>query len=294
MATRLIYNPVAGGGRARTIVDRLAPELARIPDLEVLATRAPGHARELSRAVRDRPDCLVISVGGDGTHHEVANGLLPDPKAHMGVIAAGSGNDFAGYLGLPKDPAAALRAALESPARAIDVGRVNDEYFLTVVGAGFDAEVAAYINERPKAKNGQLAYLGAILTMLTRYECKPLSVAVDGEPRSRSTLLLACGNTSRYAGGIKICPTATPFDGHLDVVWVGGLPRLRILGLLVGAYSGAHVRNPVVETFPATRLRVDGPAGYHVHADGELVAELPITIECVPGALSVRLPQDPS
>ncbi len=294
MATRLIYNPVAGGGRARAIVDRLAPDLARIPDLEVLATRAPGHARELSRAVSDRPDYLVISVGGDGTHHEVANGLLPAARAHMGVIAAGSGNDFAGYLGLPKDPAAALRVALESPARAIDVGRVNDEYFLTVVGAGFDAEVAAYINQRPKAKNGQLAYLGAILTMLVRYDCKPLSVALDGEPQSRSTLLLACGNTARYAGGIKICPTANPFDGHLDVVWVGGLSRLRILLLLMAAYSGAHVRNPVVDSFPAVRLRVDGPAGYHVHADGEMVGELPITIESVPAALSIRLPQDPS
>ncbi|MGC8486844.1 MAG: diacylglycerol/lipid kinase family protein [Clostridia bacterium] len=294
MATRLIYNPTAGGGRARTLVDRLSHELAQIPDLEVVATRAPGHARELSAAVKDRADQLVISVGGDGTHHEVANGLLPDGLAEMALIPAGSGNDFAGFLGIPKDPQAALRAALDTPARPIDVGKVNEEFFLTVVGAGFDAEVAAYINERPKAGNGQLAYLGAILKMLSRYECKPLSVSLDGEARSRSTLLLACGNTGRYAGGIKICPRATPFDGQLDVVWVGGLSRLRILPLLARAYSGSHVHHPAVETFLATRLRVEGPPGYHVHADGELVGELPVTIEVVPGALRLRVPGQPA
>lgn len=289
MPTRLIYNPVAGGGRARAIVDRLSPELARIPELEVLATRAPGHAKELAGAVKDRPDQLVISVGGDGTHHEVANGLLPDGTAEMAIIPAGSGNDFAGFLGIPKDPALALAIALDAPPRPVDVGKVNEEYFLTVVGCGFDAEVAAYINQRPKAGNAQVAYLSAILKMLTRYDCKPLSVSQDGDSRSRSTLLLACGNTGRYAGGIKICPAATPFDGLLDVVWVGGLSKLRILPLLATAYSGTHVRHPVVETFSARKLRVEGPEGYHVHADGELVGELPVTIESIPGALRLRV-----
>jgi YegS/Rv2252/BmrU family lipid kinase len=293
MAIRLIYNPVAGAGRARAVLDRLSPRLAQVQDLELIATRERGHAEELARAVRDRPGQLVISMGGDGTHHEVANGLLPDGTAELGVIPAGSGNDFAFGLGLPRDPLRALDVALTGVATPMDVGRVNDQYFLTVVGAGFDAEVAGYINSRPHSGRGQWIYLNAILRMLLRYRCEPLNVEVNGVRRSRSTLLLACGNTARYGGGIRICPTANPHDGLLEVVWVGGLSRLRILPLLVRAYGGTHVLNPVVETFAADHLHVDGPPGYHVHADGELVGTLPVEIGVLHEALRVRLPEAP-
>jgi len=290
MAIRLIYNPVAGSGRARAVLDKLASRLAEVKDLEIVQTRERGHARALAEAVRDRPDQLVISMGGDGTHHEVANGLLPDGQAEMAVIPAGSGNDFALGLGLPADPVHALEVALTGVARLLDVGQVNNEYFLTVVGAGFDAEVAGYINSRPHSGRGQWVYLNGILRMLARYRCDPLSVTMDGTVRSRSTLMLACGNTARYAGGIRICPHADPEDGQLEVVWVGGLSRFRIITLLARAYRGTHVRDPVVETFPATALRIDGPPGYHVHADGELVGTLPVEIRVLPRALKLRRP----
>lgn len=291
MPYRLIYNPTAGGGQAKAIVDSLTPLLASIPDLEVLATRERGHATELARAVSTRPAQVIISIGGDGTHHEVVNGMLPAGTAELAVIPAGSGNDFAMGMNLPKNPTAALKIAMEAKAVAVDVGQANQEYFLTVVGSGFDAEVAGYINSRPHAGTGKWLYLRGILHMLMQYRSQSLTVVQNGHPRTRSTLLLAVGNTARYAGGIRICPQADAQDGLLQVVWVGGVSPLQVLPLLAKAYGGHHVNDRRVETFNATELQVEGPAHLNVHADGELIGHLPMTIRVHPKALKLRLEQ---
>jgi diacylglycerol kinase (ATP) len=290
MPYRLIYNPVAGGRRAQKIVDSLASALARVGDLEVMATRERGHAVELARAVAQVPGMVVISVGGDGTHHEVVNGLGPHAAAAMAVIPAGSGNDFPAGIGVPDDPALALEVALAGQFRAIDLGQVNDQYFLTVVGAGFDAEVAGDINARPHGGSGTWLYLKGILRQLFRYRCQPLTVTLDGVTRTRDTLMIAAGNTARYAGGIRICPGAKPTDGQLEVIWVGAVSPLGILPILARAYSGRHVEHPVTETHRAAELVVDGPAALYVHADGELVGHLPVHIRVHPSALMMRLP----
>ncbi|MCL8208425.1 MAG: diacylglycerol kinase family lipid kinase [Actinomycetia bacterium] len=290
MPYRLIYNPIAGGRRAQKIVDGLAAALARVPDLEVTATRDRGHATELARAVADVPGMVVISVGGDGTHHEVVNGLGPHAAAAMAVIPAGSGNDFPAGIGVPADPALALEVALSGQPRAIDLGQVNDQYFLTVVGAGFDAEVAGDINARPHGGSGLWLYLGGILRQLFRYRCQPLTVTLDGVTRTRDTLMIAAGNTARYAGGIRICPGADPADGRLEVVWVGAVSPLGILPILARAYSGRHVEHRITETHAVRELVVDGPPALYVHADGELVGHLPVRIRIHPLALTLQLP----
>ena len=293
MAYRLIYNPVAGGGRAKAIVESLAPQLATVENLEVMMTRYRGHARELAAQVASRPDQVVISVGGDGTHHEIANGLLPAGNATMAVIPAGSGNDFAAGIGIPADLQAAMAVALGSHAVRVDVGQVEQEYFLTVVGAGFDAEVAGLINTHPHGGSGKFVYLQGILQTLFRYRPQVLKITEGGQVTERPTLLIAAGNTSRYGGGIKICPEANPHDGTLQVVWVGGLPPLAVLPLLAKAYGGHHVKDPVVHTFQSHELLIEGPEALYVHADGELIGHLPVTIRAVPHALSIRVPDRP-
>lgn len=294
MPYRLIYNPVAGGGRAARVLDTLMPGLTARDDLEVTATRERGHATELARQVRDRDDMVVISLGGDGTHHEVLNGLMPNPRAALSVISAGSGNDFAGGMGLPSDPSQALAVSFTGTPQAVDVGMVGSEYFLTVVGAGFDAEVAGLINSWPRGRgSGTLLYLRGILTTLMRYRPAPLTLELEGPdaaPRERPTLLLAAGNTPRYGGGIRICPDAVATDGLLNVVWIGGVSKLGTLQLLGKAYGGRHVQHPVVETFPAAAFRLSGPPHLFVHADGEVVGHLPVDVRVVPGALRLLMP----
>lgn len=294
MPYRVIYNPAAGGGRSRRVLDALMPELAAHPDLEVMATRERGHATELARQVRDREDMVVISLGGDGTHHEVANGLLPNSRAAMSVISAGSGNDFASGVGLPADPSAALAVSFHGVTQALDVGQVGSEYFLTVVGAGFDAEVAGRVNRQARGQgSGKMLYLRGILATLLTYRSDVFQLDLNqtGQAvRERPTLMLAAGNLPRYGGGIRICPEADPHDGLLQVVWIGSLSKLGTLRLLSQAYSGRHVGNPVVETFQAASFRLTGPPRLFVHADGELVGHLPVSVRSLPGALPLKMP----
>jgi diacylglycerol kinase (ATP) len=295
MPYRLIYNPTAGGGRAQRVVDRLTPRLADVDGLEVTATREPGHAVELARAVSDQEGLTVISVGGDGTHHEVVNGLLPGGRARLAIIPAGSGNDFAGSLNIPNDPTEALSVALGDSFRFLDIGAAEltdgTHYFLTVTGAGFDAEVAALLNSRPKGRgSGSLLYLRGIIETLLRYQCEPMAVESPSWSANGPTLLVAVGNTPRYAGGIRICPDATPDDGLFEVVWIRGMGRLRVLSILARAYQGTHVRHALVETRMVDTLSLSGPSHLSVHADGEILGHLPATIRVVPAALPVLCP----
>ncbi len=295
MPYRLIYNPVAGGGRARRVLDALMPELARRSDLEVVATRERGHATELAHQVRDRADMVVISLGGDGTHHEVVNGLLPGGQAALSVIPAGSGNDFAAGIGIPAAPDEALAISFAGVRTPIDVGQVGSEYFLTVVGAGFDAEVAGLINRQAHGRggSGKLMYLRGILSTLFTYRCHSLVLDVEQAghtARERPTLLLAAGNVARYGGGIRICPGADPHDGVLQVVWIGGTGKFGTLKLLTQAYSGRHVANPLVESLQTAAFRLTGPPQLFVHADGEIVGHLPISVRAWPDALLLMLP----
>lgn len=289
MRVRLIFNPAAGKGRAERIYQRLAGELEH-RGIEVCRTEYPGHAGEFSRELAQDPDATVVSLGGDGTHQEIVNGLMPAPRCTLGLIPAGTGNDFARRLHLPARPTDCLRVALEGKRSRWDVGRVGERYFLTVAGVGFDAEVAKWANEHGAAKyRGAWVFILGVLRKMWGYRCEVLTVRLpDGSLRRRPTFLLAAANTPQYAGGMQICPGASPEDGKLTVVWIGALHRREIFPLLAGVFSGRHLRHPAAERFEVDRLTVEGPPGLWVHADGELVGHLPVDLTVVPAALWIR------
>lgn len=288
MAARLIVNPAAGGGKAQALFDAIRPYLDNQENIEVVVTTGPGHATELAREVKDQEDLTVISLGGDGTHHEVVNGLMPNPQCRFAVLPAGTGNDFVRMLEYPKAPQEMLDVALHGTETWLDVGQVNDQYFLTVSGVGFDAEVAGWVNQHDKAGNGTWIFLRGILRHLVRYQAADMTVYVDGVGRSERTFLLAAGNTAHYAGGMRICPGAKPDDGLFEIVWVRDLPRLSVLPLLARVFRGSHVQHPVVQTFETEQLSIEGPAAMLVHADGEIVGHLPVTLRVIPKAIRVR------
>lgn len=288
MPIRVIVNPVAGGGRATAVLERLQPQLAEA-NAEVVATRYAGHARELAKEVASHPDVTVVSVGGDGTHHEVVNGLMPRPAATLAVIAAGTGNDLARALALPPGPMQQWEVALNGPIHQFDVGWLNGHYFLTVAGIGFDAEVAAWANRHKKrGQQGAALFVRGVLANLLRYRAAPLTVTLPSSVRQAPTFMLAIANTGVYAGGMKICPTARCDDGKLSLVWIGPLRPWQVLPLLVRVFSGSHVRHRAVELLEADHLKVDGPHHLAVHADGELLGHLPISVKLIPQALRVR------
>ena len=283
----VIANPVAGRGRAVAAARAVVPLLAREGVSAVLReTEAPGHAREMaSRASREGVD-RVLAVGGDGTLNEVASGLAHTTCA-MAVLAAGRGNDFAGAMGLPSDPATAADVVLHGREVPTDLGLVNGRPFLTVAAIGFDAAVARRVREGGFGLFGSNAYLAAAIWMLPTWPAPVVTIRGDFGERTGPYLLAAAGNTCRYGGGVHMTPNALPHDGMLECCLVRDLSRWRALRLLPQTFSGAHVRFEEVEMVQSRRITVEAGPGVYVTADGELMGEGGAEIGVDVGALRV-------
>jgi diacylglycerol kinase (ATP) len=283
-----IVNPTSGGGRSVRLWRQARPILVEAgwQITERLSERR-GHARELAAAA-DAP--VVLSVGGDGTAHEVANGLLGAGRgATLAVLPVGAGNDFARAIGVPREPLAAAGALVSSRTREIDVGEVNGRCFLTIAGAGFDGEVARLVNAWPKLLGGMATYVLGILKMLVTYRPVQVRITIDGVPETERLFLIAVGNTAWNAGGMWLVPPARPDDGILHAVIAGPLTRLEALLVLPKVFSGGHLGHPKIRQAMAREITVEG-AALAVQADGESVGTLPARFTVRPRALTVLAP----
>lgn len=257
---------------------------------ETLST-GPGHAMEIARA---SDAGVVLAVGGDGTAHEAANGILTSGRRSvLGVLPVGTGNDFARALGIPADPLATAAALVRARPRALDVGEVNGRYFLTIAGAGFDGEVARQVNEWPKVASGVLMYALGILKMLVTYRPVESTIDVDGAVQRERLFLIAVGNTAWQAGGMWTVPPAQPDDGLLHAVIAGPLTRLETLRVLPKVFSGEHLGHPKVHQAAGRTIRVEASRPLAVQADGEVVGTLPAVFTVHPRRLTVLAPEVP-
>lgn len=290
--TLYIVNPTAGGGRGLAtwrVVSR-ALEARGLP-AEYRLTTGRGAAIELAaEAARAGYDTLV-AIGGDGTVQEVVNGLIgpdQDCPAALGVIPGGTGNDFSKMLGCTGDPLQALSIVLAGRERRLDVGRANGRYFINIAGVGFDAEVAGFLNQRPKRLPGLLTYLYGIVTMLFRYRPAPMTLDLGRERLEQKCLLVSVANGPSHAGGLKMCPEARPDDGTLDICVAGDVTRWQTLILLPQTFSGRHTRHPKVRIYKAVKtVRITSDLPLFLQADGEIFGRVPAEFEVVPGALRV-------
>ena len=288
MTIVVIANPVAGRGRAVAAARAtMALIEARGMAVELQETTAPGHARELARTAASSGAACVLAVGGDGTLNEVASGLAHTACA-MAVLAVGRGNDFAGALGLPHDPAAAASVVVAGISTATDLGVINGKVFLTVAATGFDAAVARRVHDGGFRMFGGQAYLAAALWMLPTWPAPRLRIRGDFGEREGPYLLAAAGNTTRYGGGIHMTPHASPHDGLLECCLVRDLSRLRALRLLPQTYSGSHGQYAEVEMVETRRLEIEAEGEVLMTADGELMGESRAVIEVAPGALLIQ------
>lgn len=255
------------------------------------------HAWTLAEEAAKRGYELIVSVGGDGTTHEVINGLLrgrPDQPPALAVIPLGTANDFPRALAIPKAPSAAARVLLNGIRRRIDLGQVNDRYFATIAGVGFDAEVAYQVNQWPRWFGGTALYIAGILKMLATYTPAEARIEIDGQGQTLRMFLLAAGNTNWYGGGLYMCPHARLDDGQLAIVFAGDLGKVETLALLPRVFSGTHLKHPKVTHTTAREVRVDSAVPLGIQADGELVGRVPAIFRAVPSALEVIVPSKPS
>jgi len=274
LTTFVILNPAAGHGRGARVRDEVVEAArARWGRVELLLTEAPGHALEMVRTLPAAVERL-LAVGGDGTVHEVANGLLQggaEAPPPLGVVPVGTGNDFAKMTGTVRgDPAAVIASLATGQVRLFDVGVAWGECFVNSLGVGLDADVARRVNAY-KHWPGSLGYVVAAIQGLVHRRANRLHIAVDGLAWSEATTVLEIGNGPCAGGVFYLTPEAVPDDGLLDVCAIGEFGWPFLLTKAARVLRGRHTTLKEVRMARGSRVRVtsdDGPL--LAHLDGEL------------------------
>lgn len=293
----LIVNPTAGRGHAGKQVREIATRLRQygLTDIVWRHTTARGHACALAREAAQQGVPLVVAVGGDGTLHEVVNGLL-GTSSSLGLIPFGTGNDFARALGLHGDLDAACRAAAQGSTRLFDVGTVlgqgmdSPRHFLVICGTGYVAQTARTVNAGIRFLSGAAAYvLGAILTLRTFRPFQLTLTLDDAPPQVSSAMFVSLCNTETTGGGMKIAPGARADDGLLDICLVRAVPKTTLLYQLTQVFAGRHVGHPAVSMLRASRVRLDADPPQPLLIDGEVVGTTPATVTLTRHVLAVKV-----
>ncbi|MEO5580078.1 MAG: diacylglycerol kinase family protein [Gemmatimonadaceae bacterium] len=282
-----IVNPAAGRGRGRQMLGEIHAAFEEVGVEDILITAARGEERELASRAIALGFTTIVAVGGDGTTTNVANAILRAGRdTRLGVVSAGTGNDFAKTLGTSKSAIREIaRLSTQHADTRVDVGRVEGTYFLNSCGFGFDVAVIEGVAQSKRLR-GRAVYVWAALRELFRYSGIGLAVG-RGKPGLHMMLVIA--NARYFGGAFTIAPGASVADGLLDSIAVSQVPLLRRISLLSAVARGTHLRFPEVKTERAALFDVEFLQPPSYEADGELrhARSARLSIDCVPGALRV-------
>lgn len=288
----LIVNLLAGNGRCRRLWPNIEGRLKDSgADYQAFFTERAGHATELARDATQSGYDVVVSVGGDGTLNEVVNGIYGTGAA-LGVIPAGSGNDFCRTFAFDsKNPAQSCDILLRGKTQRVDVAKIDARYFINIGGAGFDAEVSNMANIWGKKHfPGYTAYVASILRVLISFSPRELTIALDGSELKLRAWLVAVGNAQYFGGGLWVTPNADVSDGLFDVCVVSATSKLELLKVLPSVFKGEHLNHWAVKVYRASQVAISGPKELVSQADGEIIGTLPVQFSIAEQKLNVILP----
>ena len=277
----LVANPAARAGRAGEEIAGVSARLGALgADVtEVIGADADETAALIDDVVAAGAERIVV-LGGDGLVHLAVQSIAQSPTV-LGLIPSGTGNDFAGALGLGGEATAAVEAALGEPSQ-VDLMRIGNRWGASVATAGFSVAVNERAN-RMRFPRGSSRYTIATMLQLPRMTATGYQLAIDDDEQNIVATLVTIANTSDFGGGMRISPDASPTDGLLDITVVGEVGRIELLTWFRKVFDGSHLDHPEVSTFRGRAVTVTADA--QIWADGEPVAPAPVTIEAVPGAL---------
>ncbi len=297
---KLIMNPNADMGNAWRQAAELRPIIDEFGGADWAGTVYPTHATELTVQAADQGYETVVAVGGDGTVHEIVNGLMQVPierRPRLGVVPLGAGNDFAHAVGVKGRAPEALRRALTGSPRPVDVGVVEDErgrreYFDNTLGIGFDASVTIRSHTLPVLR-GFLMYLAAVIqTIMLDHKAPRMNFETDQEAWEDHKLMLVVCNGPREGGGFLVAPEALLDDGIFEYTCVDHVSRPMMFRLIPEFMNGTHGRFRSVKMGQLKKLSLEADRPLHIHTDGEIWAGFgtdvrKLSIEMMPGALQV-------
>ena len=298
----VVANPRSGRGRAGGLLGRIERAFKEgLPDsaVEIVLSKSFEDAFEQAHRVAhaaepphygERRDTLVM-VGGDGMAHVGINGAAGS-SAELGIVPAGTGDDFSKGVGIKRDPMKAVGQIIEGKTRSIDALKVTGgpngdflRYCGSIISSGWDARINAKVNAR-RINLGKLSYFASMFTEMVSWRAVPYRLIIDGEPYELDAILVAIGNAGFFGGGIPICPFADPDDGVLDLTIVHKASRVEFFKTLGSLYTGKFIKNKYIEIRRAHTVELDGD-GLIPMADGEALTAAPLTCSAVANALTL-------
>jgi diacylglycerol kinase family enzyme len=296
----VLLNPASGGGRALRRWQQVESQAGDVlAPLAVQVSSRAGELEAIARALRDT-DTVVVAAGGDGTSHEVVNGLLgapgsPPPRAILAWLPLGSGNDLARSAGVPGRTGAGLELIRRRPTRPIDAGRISyrgpagpaTRVFGNSLTAGLSGQVLDRVS-RGGIGGGRAAYGVAAVRALIGGQPPPIAGEADGQAVfDASTWLVSITNGAYFGAGMLAAPGARIDDGRLHLVTVDPLSRLRALALFPRVYGGHHLSHPAVTRHAMVRARITSARPLDLEIDGErLTVSSPIEVTLLRAALT--------
>ncbi|MEJ2013272.1 MAG: diacylglycerol kinase family lipid kinase [Anaerolineales bacterium] len=297
---KLIFNPHADRGRSWNMASALTPIIEQRGGASWSATEYPEHATELAEQAGREGFKVVAAVGGDGTVHEVVNGLMRLPVGQRPALAAvpiGSGNDFCNNVGVNPLAEAAMERVFEGEPRRIDLGLITDqdgrtEYWDNTLGIGFDATVTLYSYSITRLQGFSMYLWAVIQTILRNHDAPPMKITTDSEQIDERVLMFVACNGPREGGGFHVAPDAVPDDGLLHYAMIGHVSRAKMFRLIPEVMNGTHGRFKDVRLGSFRELELTSEQPVTVHVDGEIFAGFTsevtgLKIKILPQALDV-------
>ncbi len=301
---KLILNPNADLGNAWKRAADLRYLVEGYGDVSWAGTVFPTHAIELAKQAAEEGFDLVVAVGGDGTAHEVINGLMQVPKQkrpRFGIVPLGSGNDYAANLGLPKKPEDALQAILTGKPHRVDVASLEDEqgrleYWNNTLNIGFGGCVTIYSRNFPMVRGFMIYLLAVIQTIVSRYDVMDVKITTDQGNWEGQTMMMALCNGPREGGGFTTGPNAKLDDGILDSAILGKVSRPMMFRMIPEFMKGTQEKfTKYVNPGRFKKMEIISQQPMYMHADGEVFAGFShnvrhLKVEIIPSAIEVMKP----